>query len=127
MNDMHSLQIAVIGAASCDAGEECVAKDAGRMIAQAGAVFLCDGRGGVMEAACRGAAGVGGVTIGVLPGDAAEANPFCTITSLTDPGMARNAVLISAAEAFTQVGGAVGNGAAGNGAAGNGAVVGGSQ
>ena len=157
MIDMPSLQIVVIGAASCDAGEERVAEDAGGMIANAGAVFLCGGRGGVTEVACRGAAGVGRVTIGILPGDAGEANPFCTITVPTGPGIGWNAVLVSAAKVFTRAGGAAGNGAtrdhaagnraagscavedraaedraagngaAGNGAAGNGAVRGGRQ
>lgn len=105
---MHPLQIAVIGAASCDAKEECVAEDAGRLIATAGAVLICGGRGGVMEAACRGAAGAGGVAVGILPGDAAEANPFCTVTIPTGLGIARNAVVVSAAGAVIAVGGGYG-------------------
>ena len=36
-------------------------------LAEAGAVVVCGGRGGVMEAASRGAAEAGGVVIGVLP------------------------------------------------------------
>lgn len=76
MNNMCSLQIAVLGSASCDAEEERVAEDVGRLIATAGAVLLCGGRGGVMEAACRGAAGAGGVTVGILPRGADEANQF---------------------------------------------------
>ncbi|WP_165076652.1 hypothetical protein [Methanogenium sp. MK-MG] len=36
MDEMHSLQHAVIGAASCDDEEERVAEDVGRLIARAG-------------------------------------------------------------------------------------------
>ncbi len=108
MNDLRSLQIAVLGSASSDAREERVAEDVGRLIAKAGAVLLCGGRGGVMEAACRGAAGAGGVTVGILPRDLAEANPFCTITIPTALGMGQNAVLVSAAEVVIAVGGAYG-------------------
>ena len=40
----------------------------GAALARAGAVVVCGGRGGVMEAACRGAIGEGGLTVGILPG-----------------------------------------------------------
>lgn len=108
MDEMHPLQIAVVGAASCDAKEERMAEDAGRLIATAGAVLICGGRGGVMEAACRGAAEAGGVAVGILPGDAGQANPFCTVIIPTGLGIARNAVVVSAAQAVIAVGGAYG-------------------
>ena len=106
MNEIvYPLQIAVIGAASCDDEEERVAEDTGRLIATAGATLICGGRGGVMEAACRGAAGAGGVTVGILPGNVDEANPFCTVIIPTGLGIARNAVVVSAAGAIIVVGG----------------------
>lgn len=108
MNDMRSLQIAVVGAASCTTDEEHAAEDAGRQIAEAGAVLVCGGRGGVMEAACRGAAGAGGVAVGILPGGTGGANPYCTVTIPTGLGIARNAVVVSSAGAVIAVGGVYG-------------------
>ena len=108
MDEMHPLQIAVIGAVTSDDEEEHAAEDAGRLIAMAGAVLICGGRGGVMEAACRGAVGAGGVTVGILPGDVCDANPFCTVIIPTGLGIARNAVVVSAARAIIAVGGAYG-------------------
>lgn len=104
----HPFQIAVVGAATCTADEERVAEEAGRCIAQSGAVLVCGGRGGVMEAACRGAAGAGGVAVGILPGDISGANPFCTVTIPTGLGIARNAVVVASAGAVVAVGGAYG-------------------
>ena len=107
-NGMHPFQIAVVGAASCTADEALAAEEAGRCIAQAGGVLVCGGRGGVMEAACRGAAGAGGIAVGILPGDVSGANPFCTVTIPTGLGIARNAVVVSSAGAVIAVGGAYG-------------------
>ncbi|WAI02099.1 TIGR00725 family protein [Methanogenium organophilum] len=108
MNDTPPLQIAIVGAASCTGDEELTAEEVGRQIAQAGAVLICGGRGGVMEAACRGATGAGGIAVGILPGGMEEANPFCTVTIPTGLGIARNAVVVSAAGAVIAVGGAYG-------------------
>ena len=63
------------------AGDElaATAAEVGRRLAEAGAVVVCGGRGGVMEAAARGAADAGGTVIGIVPGDdPADANPHCT-------------------------------------------------
>lgn len=60
--------IGVIGAGECDAELAGLAEAVGRGIAEAGAVLVCGGMGGVMEAACRGAKVAGGTTIGILPG-----------------------------------------------------------
>jgi uncharacterized protein (TIGR00725 family) len=44
------------------------AEEIGRLLARAGAVLVCGGLGGVMEAGARGAASEGGTSIGILPG-----------------------------------------------------------
>jgi uncharacterized protein (TIGR00725 family) len=63
-------------------------------LAEAGLVILCGGRGGVMEAACKGAAAAGGITIALLPSlDPAEANPHATIVLPTDLGNVRNPIV----------------------------------
>jgi uncharacterized protein (TIGR00725 family) len=101
--------IAVIGAASCDLKVAALAEEVGREIARQGAVLVCGGRGGVMEAACRGAKAEGGTTIGILPGaDRREANPFVDVPIATGLGEARNAVVARAADAVVAVSGGYG-------------------
>ncbi len=74
-----------------------------------GVVVVCGGRGGVMEAACRGAVGQGGITIGLLPGsEASEGNRFLTIALPTGMGQARNAILALAGDAVIAIGGGPG-------------------
>ena len=60
--------IAVLGGRECDEQTYQLAFDVGRAIAERGAILLCGGRTGVMEAACKGAVSAGGLTIGILPG-----------------------------------------------------------
>lgn len=51
-------------------------RQVGRLLGTCGHNLVCGGRGGVMEAACRGAQEAGGHTIGILPGsDRTAANP----------------------------------------------------
>jgi uncharacterized protein (TIGR00725 family) len=72
-------------------------------------VVVCGGLGGVMEAACRGAKGAGGTTIGILPGvDRSAANPFVDVAIPTGLGEARNALVVRAADALIAVGGGYG-------------------
>jgi uncharacterized protein (TIGR00725 family) len=62
-----------------------------------------------MEAACRGARGAGGTTLGLLPGaDRAEANPHVTVAVPTGLGEARNALVVRAADAVVAIGGGYG-------------------
>ena len=62
----------------------------GRLLAEAGAVLVCGGLGGAMEAACRGAKGAGGTTVGILPGiDRAVANLHVDVAITTGLGEAR--------------------------------------
>jgi uncharacterized protein (TIGR00725 family) len=81
----------------------------GRLLAEAGAVVVCGGLGGVMEAACRGARSAGGLTLGILPGrDRREANAFVEVAVPTGLGEARNALVVRAADVVVAVGGAYG-------------------
>jgi len=77
-----------------------MAADAGRYLAEHGAIVVCGGLGGVMEGAARGAKEGGGVTIGILPGeDAAEANEYIDYPIPTGFGEARNVIVIRTADA----------------------------
>jgi uncharacterized protein (TIGR00725 family) len=101
--------IAVVGAGSASAEEERAAEAVGHGLAAAGAVVVCGGLGGVMEAACRGAKGAGGTTVGVLPGTRrADANPHVDIAIATGLGEMRNGLVVRAADALVAVGGEFG-------------------
>ncbi len=101
--------IAVIGGADCTPAEAASAETIGRLLAEAGAVLVCGGRGGVMAAACRGAKSAGGLTVGVLPGvDARDANPWVDVPIVTGLGEARNTIVVRSADAVIAVGGAYG-------------------
>jgi hypothetical protein len=109
MGVTRKLHIAVVGAARARAAECAAAEQVGRRIAEAGAVLVCGGLGGVMEAACRGARSAGGTTIGILPGtDRLEANDFVDVAIPTGIGEARNAVVVGTADAVVAVGGEFG-------------------
>ncbi len=81
----------------------------GQRLAEAGAVVVCGGGPGVMEAVCRGAQSAGGITIGLLPGlDRAEGNPHLTISIPTGLGQGRNLLLVRSSNALIAVGGGFG-------------------
>ena len=81
----------------------------GRLLAREGAVLVCGGLGGVMEAASRGAKEAGGLTIGILPGrDPAEANPSIDIPFATGLGYTRNSLVVMNADAVIAVDGEYG-------------------
>jgi len=103
------LRISVAGSGSASPEEIALAQQVGRLIAERGAVLICGGLGGVMEAACRGASEAGGMTIGLLPGrDPGAANPHVTVPIPTGIGEARNALVAKASEALIAVGGKLG-------------------
>jgi len=101
--------IGVIGAGECDAELGTMAEAVGRGIAEAGAVLVCGGMGGAMEAACRGAKAAGGTTIGILPGpDRKGANEYVDIAIATGIGEARSLAIIRTSDVLVAVGGSYG-------------------
>lgn len=103
---MSAPRIAVCGAGTCSAATYERALQVGRLLGAAGAVLLCGGLGGVMEAACRGAKEAGGATVGILPGaDAGAANAYVDLPIVTGLGQARNAVLVLSAQAVIAIAG----------------------
>src|SRR5438105_12246838 len=96
--------VAVVGPAEATEEEIAVAEQVGQRLAQAGAILVCGGLGGVMAAACRGAAQASGVSVGLLPGaDRAEANPHVTVAIPTGLGELRNGLIVRAADALIAV------------------------
>lgn len=101
--------IAVIGGNQCSPREAEVAEAVGRKLAEKGAILICGGLNGVMEAACRGASSAGGITIGILPGGTRQAaNRYVQIPIVTDIGYARNIIVAKSAQAVIAVGGSYG-------------------
>jgi len=101
--------IAVIGGGEPSPEEAKLAEEVGRELAKQGAILVCGGLGGVMEAACRGASSEGGVTIGILPGDNPKtANPYVQIPIVTGIGYARNVAVVKSAQAVIAIGGSYG-------------------
>jgi uncharacterized protein (TIGR00725 family) len=100
--------IAVIGGSDISPKTAQLAEEVGREIARRGAVLVCGGLGGAMEAACKGASDTGGLTIGILPGERREANPYVRIPIVTGMGYARNVAVAKSAQAVIAIDGSYG-------------------
>lgn len=99
----------MVGPSEADERECEHAHAVGAELARAGAIVITGGRGGVMEAASRGAAGAGGLTVGLLPGATREeANRWVTVALPTGLGELRNGLIVRAADAVIAIGGAYG-------------------
>lgn len=106
---MSRLAIAVIGQSKATPKLKAIAAAAGREIARRGAVLVCGGLGGVMEAACGGAKAEGGLTVGIIPGeDPKSANRHVDIVIPTGIGYARNVLVATAGHGVIAIGGSVG-------------------
>ena len=104
-------RLTVIGGSVCTEDQRRQALETGRHIARAGAILLCGGRGGVMEAAAEGARSEGGATVGVMPGSGPSTsppNPHIELPIYTGIGQARNQVLVLSGEAVIGIGGSWG-------------------
>ena len=103
------IKIGVMGSGSCDGATLRLAEQVGHHIAESGALLICGGLGGVMEAACRGAQSAGGTTVGILPGEYSEtANAYVQIPIPTGLGQARNVINIHSSDAIIAVKGEYG-------------------
>ncbi|MGH2739218.1 MAG: TIGR00725 family protein [Actinomycetota bacterium] len=101
--------IAVCGPQDATSEEAGWAEEIGRRLAEAGAIVVCGGWGGVMEAVSRGARDAGGLVIGILPGDSrAGANPYLSAALPTGMGETRNALIVRAADTVIAVSGEFG-------------------
>ena len=109
MVKQHPKYIAVIGRGDCTPQEAERAEEVGEQLAKHGAVLVCGGLGGVMEAACRGAKGAGGTTIGILPGvNRRDANVYVDHAIATGMGEGRNLAIILTVDGVIALPGAFG-------------------
>jgi uncharacterized protein (TIGR00725 family) len=103
-------RVAVVGPGT-DADPDLLsaAREVGRLLADAGAVVVTGGLGGVMAAAAAGAAEAGGTSVGILPGDdPGAASAGHTVVVPTGLGEMRNALVVRSADAVIAVGGSWG-------------------
>jgi uncharacterized protein (TIGR00725 family) len=102
--------VAVVGPGGHVTEEEAdSAVEVGRLLAERGAILVCGGLGGVMAAACEGAAGRGGLTVGLLPGSSrADGNPYLSVVLPTGMRELRNGLIVGVSDAVIAVGGSWG-------------------
>ncbi|HZC69377.1 MAG TPA: dethiobiotin synthetase [Jatrophihabitans sp.] len=99
--------VAVVGPGDARPEEVAAAREIGRLLAEAGAIVLTGGLGGVMAAATAGASAAGGLTVALLPGTDRSVSS-ATVAIPTGLGELRNALLVRAADAVIAVGGSWG-------------------
>ncbi len=104
-----SVVVAVIGSSACTSREQALAEEVGALLAAQGAIVVCGGLDGVMEAVCRGARSRGGFTVGILPGnDRSSANQWVSLPIATGVGQARNMAVVRSSQVVIAIGGAYG-------------------
>lgn len=103
------MYISVIGAGECDEATARTAYEVGRLVAEAGAILVCGGLGGVMDAAAHGAKDGGGLTVGILPGATCDgASPHLDVVLPTGMGEGRNVLVVRAGDAAIAICGGYG-------------------
>jgi uncharacterized protein (TIGR00725 family) len=103
------MRVSVIGGSTVTDEQYDIARRLGRRLAERGHEVVCGGRGGVMEAVCRGARERDGRTIGILPGERrAAANEYVETAIVTGLGNARNVLVVLNGDAVVAVDGGPG-------------------
>ena len=106
---MQRSMIGLIGSAQATDSGLALAREVGERVARAGAVLVCGGLGGVMQAASQGCYEAGGDVLGLLPGPSAQdANQFVTLAVPTNMGHARNMIIAHTAEVLIAIEGEYG-------------------
>ena len=108
-NRIRQKQIAIIGDSRASKEACQFAEELGAAVAKLGFAVVTGGRGGLMEAANKGAQEAGGLSIGILPSASInEANAFCNAVIPTGIGHARNTITVLSCDAIVSIGGGAG-------------------
>ena len=93
-------QVAVIGQGFLDDKSIYdLAVEIGKELAKNNLILICGGKGGAMEAACKGVHEQNGISVGILPSlNPSEANQYVKIRIPTNLGEDRNFLIIQSAE-----------------------------
>ena len=101
--------VGVIGGHRCKPEVEQVAQNVGKNLAKVVEILVSGGLSGTMKAVCQGFKAGGGLTIGILPGyDKDSANQFVDIAIPTGLGLARNVLVVKAADVVVALPGEAG-------------------
>jgi len=101
--------VSVIGGRNCTAEVEELAKELGKKLSKVADILVTGGLSGVMEAACSGFKAGGGLTIGIIPSyDKKDANKFVDIVIPSGLGLARNVLVVKAADVVIALSGRAG-------------------
>jgi len=101
--------IGVIGGHDCPKEVEQVAQELGNKLTQVADILVCGGLSGVMEAVCKGFKAGNGVTMGIIPTyNKKDANPYVDIVIPSGLGLARNVLVVTAADAVIALPGEAG-------------------
>lgn len=105
----EKIRVGVIGGARPESKFRKIAFEVGQLIAEKGAILICGGLSGVMEAAARGAKKSGGLCVGILPGNSIkDANPYIDISIATGMGYSRNHLVVMNADVLIAIDGEYG-------------------
>ena len=85
-----------------------MAEEIGQRIAENNAILICGGKGGVMEAACKGAKEKSGLTVGILPGSGDDANRYVDVKIATEMSDGRNVINVKSGDSVIVIGGGPG-------------------
>ncbi|MGA2775307.1 MAG: TIGR00725 family protein [Candidatus Omnitrophota bacterium] len=101
--------VSVIGGRQCTAKVEQLAHKLGKKLAKVADYLVCGGLSGTMEAVSKGFKDAGGVTIGILPSyNKFDANAYIDICIPTGLGLARNVLVVKAADVVVALPGEAG-------------------
>ncbi|MDD5691566.1 MAG: TIGR00725 family protein [Candidatus Omnitrophica bacterium] len=96
---MRKKIVSVIGGRHCNAEVEQLAHSLGLKLAKVVDILISGGLQGTMKAVCSGFKVKGGLTIGIIPSyDKKDANEFVDIVIPTGLGLARNVLVVKAAD-----------------------------
>jgi uncharacterized protein (TIGR00725 family) len=106
---MRKKVISVIGGHACTKEVEQLAHNFGKKLAKVAEILVSGGLGGTMKAVCSGFKVGGGLIIGIIPGyDKKDANEFVDIVLPTGMGLARNVLVVKAADVVVALPGEAG-------------------
>ncbi|POY38041.1 TIGR00725 family protein [Solitalea longa] len=104
--NVSRIQATVIGDSDAEPEALTAAEAVGAILAKLGVTVVTGGRGGIMEAASKGAAEAGGLTVGILPfEESIKANSYCKVVIPTGIGHARSYVNILCGDLIIVIGG----------------------
>ena len=96
---MRKKIVGVIGGHNCTKEVEQLAHNLGKNLTKVVQVLVSGGLSGTMKAVCQGFQSSGGITIGIIPSyDKKDANEFVDIAIPTGMGLARNVLVVKAAD-----------------------------